>query len=122
MNMFFCHKEDGLPVVVKIAINTAGYMIAKNNPELVKRALPVAKGILQSINDGADNGAMNALVAEAIATLVGKIDADPIIKAAVYAALSQLNINVEVTQTLTFTNDILIDILESFIAGLSTGV
>ena len=122
MNKWICHNKEGLPVVIKIAINTAGFMIAKNNPELAKRALPVAKGIQETIDNGVNNEAMNALLKEAIGTLVGKIDADPIILAAVNMALTQLKIDVAGNIPLTFDNQTLRDIIDSFVAGLETAV
>jgi hypothetical protein len=121
MKTWFCVTEQGLPVTIKIGINTAGYLIKKNNPALITRILPVAEGIKQTIDTGTDNAAMNAILAEAIGELTGHIAGDPVIEAAISATLSQLKIDVvdKKVAPFAFSNEVLKDIIDSFVAGLS---
>lgn len=124
MKKWFCHTEVGLPVTIKIAISTAGYMIKKNNPEQVARIMPVVKGIQETIENGVDNEFLNSLIAEGLVQLVKHISADPIIMAAVNVALAQLKIDIqgEIAKVPKLTNEVIKDMIDSFIAGLETPI
>jgi hypothetical protein len=120
MNSFFC-KSSGLGVAVKLLINAAGVAVARNNIELAKTALPIAKGILEVIDKGIDNEAVNNQLREVITALVEKSSNNPAIVAAISIALSDLNIDLT-GKFPTFDNAEIKDILNSFIAGAEAGI
>ena len=69
MKKWFC-KSEGLDATTKIAVYTAGYCVAKNNQKILAAVLPVAKGIQETIDNGADNEILNAVLKDAIASLL----------------------------------------------------
>ena len=69
MKKWFC-KSEGLDATTKIAVYTAGYCVAKNNQKILAAVLPVALGIQETVDNGADNEIMNAILKDAIASLV----------------------------------------------------
>lgn len=83
---FFCNKD--VKPFFAIAGFNAGYLVARNNPDLVGRALPVADGILTALKGGTPNDALNALFKEAVLDLVG---ADPLIQANMVFLLSMVS-------------------------------
>ena len=51
MKKWFC-KSEGLDATTKIAVY-GGYCVAKNNQKILAAVLPVAKGIQETIDNGA---------------------------------------------------------------------
>jgi hypothetical protein len=123
MKKWFCEKKDGLSAIVKIAAFTAGQMVAQKNPELVKSILPVANGILESLDNGTDNAAINAILNDAIEEVVQHVADDPIATNAIYAALELLKIEVKDYKVIPFelVPAEIKDLIDSFVSGLYRG-
>jgi len=118
---WFC-KSEGLDATTKIAVYTAGYCVAKNNQKILAAVLPVALGIQETVDNGADNEAMNAILKDAIASLVENVSGDVVIQGAVAGVLAQLKIDVTGAADLELSNAAIKDLIDSFVAGMSTPV
>lgn len=121
MKKWFC-KSEGLDATTKIAVYTAGYCVAKNNQKILAAVLPVALGIQETVDDGADNEIMNAILKDAIASLVENVSGDVVIQGAVAGVLAQLKIDVTGAADLELSNAAIKDLIDSFVAGMSTPV
>ena len=121
MKKWFC-KSEGLDATTKIAVYTAGYCVAKNNQKILAAVLPVAKGIQETIDNGADNEILNAVLKDAIASLVERVSDDVVIQGAVAGVLAQLKIDVTGAADLELSNAAIKDLIDSFVAGMSTPV
>jgi hypothetical protein len=121
MKKWFC-KSEGLDATTKIAVFTAGYCVAKKNQKILASVLPVAKGIQETIDNGADNEILNAVLKDAIASLVDRVSDDVVIQGAIAAVLAQLKIDATGAADLELSNAAIKDIIDSFIAGMSTPV
>lgn len=121
MKKWFC-KSEGLDATTKIAVYTAGYCVAKNNQGILASVLPVAQGIKETIDNGADNEIMNAVLKDAIASLVERVSDDVVIQGAIAGVLAQLKIDVTSAAELELSNATIKDIIDSFVAGMSTPV
>jgi hypothetical protein len=121
MSKWFCSKEGGLDVAIKTAAYAAAFLIAKNNKELSRSILPVAVGIKTTVDGGSDNAALNSVLREAITELVNKVSFDAVIQAEVYGVLSLLNINIPEGVFPAFSNEVIIELVDSFVAGLTAG-
>ena len=121
MKKWFC-KSEGLDATTKIAVYTAGYCVAKNNQKILAAVLPVALGIQETVDNGADNEIMNAILKDAIASLVENVSGDVVIQGAVAGVLAQLKIDVTGAAALELSNATIKDIIDSFVAGMSTPV
>ncbi len=122
MKKWFCCKSEGLDATTKIAVYTAGYCVAKNNQKILAAVLPVALGIQETVDNGADNEIMNAVLKDAIASLVERVSDDVVIQGAIAGVLAQLKIDVSSAADLKLSNAAIKDIIDSFIAGMSTPV
>lgn len=121
MKKWFC-KSEGLDATTKIAVYTAGYCVAKNNQKILAAVLPVAKGIQETVENGADNEIMNAVLKDAIASLVDRVSDDVVIQGAIAGVLAQLKIDVSGAADLELSNAAIKDLIDSFVAGMSTPV
>ena len=121
MKKWFC-KSEGLDATTKIAVYTAGYCVAKNNQKILAAVLPVALGIQETVDNGADNEIMNAILKDAIASLVENVSGDVVIQGAVAGVLAQLKIDVSGAADLELSNAFIKDLVDSFVAGMSTPV
>lgn len=121
MKKWFC-KSEGLDATTKIAVYTAGYCVAKNNQKILAAVLPVALGIQETVDNGADNEIMNAILKDAIASLVENVSGDVVIQGAVAGVLAQLKIDVNGAADLELSNAAIKDLIDSFVAGMSTPV
>lgn len=121
MKKWFC-KSEGLDATTKIAVYTAGYCVAKNNQKILAAVLPVALGIQETVDNGADNEIMNAILKDAIASLVENVSGDVVIQGAVAGVLAQLKIDVTGAADLELSNAAIKDLIDSFVAGMSTPV
>lgn len=118
MSNWFC-KEEGLDPVIKIAAFDAGYLIAKNNPALAERAIPVAEGIVATLKGGGSNDAMNSVFQQGVNTLLEQVK-DPLIQANILAVLSMLSFKPETPTVLK--NEQLQGLVESFLNGAKAAV
>ena len=121
MKKWFC-KSEGLDATTKIAVYTAGYCVAKNNQKILAAVLPVALDIQETVDNGADNEIMNAILKDAIASLVENVSGDVVIQGAVAGVLAQLKIDVTGAADLELSNAAIKDLIDSFVAGMSTPV
>ena len=121
MKKWFC-KSEGLDATTKIAVYTAGYCVAKNNQKILAAVLPVALGIQETVDNGADNEIMNAILKDAIASLVDRVSDDVVIQGAIAGVLAQLKIDVNGEADLELSNAFIKDLVDSFVAGMSTPV
>ena len=123
MKKWFCKSEgQGLDATTKIAVYAAGYNVAKNNPKLLAAVLPVATGIKETVDNGADNEILNAVLKDAIASLVERVSDDVVIQGCIAGVLAQLKIDVTSAAALELSNATIKDIIDSFVAGMSTPV
>jgi hypothetical protein len=122
MKKWFCTSENGLDPAVKTAAYMAGYLVAKNNPVFAGSALPVAKGIQATVNGGGDNGALNAVLREAVTELAGKVSDDAVAKAAVLGVLSSLDIDIAAGSFPALENEKIKGLVDSFVAGMTASV
>lgn len=111
MPNFFC-KIDPL---FNIAGFDAGYLFAKNNPELKAGAVGVANGILVALKGGSTNEAINAMLQQAIAEWAEHLN-DPLIQMNVLAIASMLNINLNLPST-SFSNAQIEALINGFLNG-----
>ena len=121
MKKWFC-KSEGLDATTKIAVYTAGYCVAKNNQKILAAVLPVALGIQETVDNGADNEIMNAILKDAIASLVDRVSDDVVIQGAIAGVLAQLKIDVSGAADLELSKAFIKDLVDSFVAGMSTPV
>lgn len=120
---WFCVDEEGLDPHIKTGAFMAAYLIAKNNKELTKSAMPVALAIQKQVDAGGDNEALNALLKQTITELVGKFtDKDPVIKQAIDTLLSSLKINVPAGTFPVLTNKKIDELVDSFVNGMQAGI
>lgn len=115
---FLCASNSGLSVATKILATAAGTAVKMNNPALVTAGMPVIEGIKTAIDGGTDNATMNVVLKEGITALTKNVSSDPVIMAAVEAALSAININVPAGTFPTLDNAAIKDLVDSFCAGL----
>ena len=121
MKSVFCAKAGStLSAVAKIAIQGAGIVIFANNPVLAASIIPAAEAIQKAVDGGTDNVAMNQMLQQGIADLVTHSSDNPAIKAEITLALSLLNFNVAKPPILS--NASLIDLVDTFVAGLKAAV
>lgn len=111
MPKFFCKVDP----ILNIAGFDAGYLFARNNPQLKAGAVGVANGILTALKGGSTNEALNAMLQAAIAEWASKLN-DPLIQMNVLAIASMLNINLELPST-SFSNEQIEAILQGFLNG-----
>ena len=121
MTKWFCADTSSLEPAIKMAANAAGFAIAKNNVDLVKRILPVAQGIQKTVDAGTDNAALNSILKETVTELLPLVSDNPLIQMAVEAALTAVNINVPAGTFPALGNPEIKDLVDSFVAGLGTG-
>lgn len=90
---FFC--KDNVKPIFALAGFDAGYLFAKNNPNLKAEALGVVEGILTALKGGSTTEAVNAMLKEAAMEWVATLK-DPLIEANVMFILTmvQLDLNV----------------------------
>lgn len=120
---WFCFDEEGLEPLIKTGAFMAAYLIAKNNKELAKSAMPVALAIQKQVDAGGDNDALNALLKQTIVELSGKFtDKDPVIKQAIETLLSSLKINVPAGTFPVLTNKKIDELVDSFVNGMQAGI
>lgn len=113
MPNFFC-KIDPL---FNIAGFDAGFLFARNNPELKAGAVGVANGILVALKGGSTNEAINAMLQQAIAEWAAHLN-DPLIQMNVLAIASMLNINLNLPlHPATFSNAQIEALLNGFLNG-----
>ena len=122
MKKWFCSSDEGLGASVKMLIYTAGYAIAKNNKDLAARCLPVANGILDTLVNDGENGAINAMLKEAMQELVEHASDDVVIQGAVLAAIDSLGIDLSAAEPPKLKNEAIKDLLKSFVAGVETAM
>jgi len=115
MKRWFCEKE-GVESVVAMAAFNAGYAVAKNNPELVGRIVPVANGILAVIAAQGEGEAIKSMFSQAVAHLLEKIK-DPLVLANIKFALSQVNFEPDLPNI-----NLSVPQIESLVAGFINGV
>lgn len=121
MSKWFCQTNSGLDVAIKTAVYAAAFLCAKNNKVLAAAILPVATGIKTTVDAGGDNAGMNAVLKEAITELADKVSSDATIQAAVAGVLSSLNINISTGAFPNFSNTVITELIDSFVAGLTAG-
>lgn len=90
---FFC--KDNVKPIFALAGFDAGYLLAKNNPQLKETALGVAEGILTSLKGGSTTEAVNAMLKEAAMEYVENLK-DPLIEANVMFILSMISLDLNV--------------------------
>ena len=115
MSKWFC-SQDGLSSAAKIAAFDAGYLIAKNNPDKAKAILPVAQGIMATVDKGGSQEGMNAVFQQAVGELIAQVG-DPLIQANIEAVLSQVNFNAAAPQPLD--NAVIKGLVDSFVNGMA---
>jgi len=93
MSKWFCVKESVDPAVSMLAY-VAGGLVKANNPALVALTVPVAKGLLETIESGASKESVNSLLKEVTSTLLEKVET-PEVKLAIKAALSKVSYNAD---------------------------
>lgn len=120
MKNWFC-ESNGLSGVVKALVYAAGVAVGQNNKPFVEKASPVASSILAAVDKGVDSTAVNAMLKEAITALVDKASDNPAIKGAVALALTDLQIDIPAGTFPTFEADAVVDMVQSFNAGLLAG-
>ncbi len=113
---WFC-KKDGLAPVVSMGAYDAGYVIAKTKPELKDKIMPVAEGLLQTLEKGTSQEVANNIFAETVHVLITKID-DPLLSANIAFVLSQVNFTVGVKDGQGLSTETIGGIVTAFLNGM----
>jgi hypothetical protein len=93
----------------------AGYLVAKNNKDLMTRAVPVAEGIIKTIDNGSTPEVVSAIFREALNKMLGEID--PVIAANITYVLSQVKFDVGKDKYPVLSNEIIKGLVEAFLNG-----
>jgi|GEM_PF-6758491 hypothetical protein len=113
---WFC-KKDGLAPVVSMGAYDAGYVIAKTKPELREAIVPVADGLLQTLEKGTSQEVANNIFAEAIHVLISKIE-DQFIAANIASVLSQVNFTVGDKAGQGLSTEVIGGLVTAFLSGM----
>lgn len=111
---FFC--KDNVKPIFALAGFDAGYLIAKNNPQIKAAALGVVDGILVALKGGSTTEAVNAMLKEAAMEWVEQLK-DPLIEANVMFILSMVQLDLNGPAIPTFTAPEIEAILTGFKNG-----
>ena len=114
MKKWFCHTEE-LSSVIKMAAYDAGYLVTKNNKDLIGKILPVTDGILKTIEAGTSQEVVNAIFKESVEVLLTKVD--PIVAASIALVLTQANFNVGEKKDPQMKVDVIKGLVEAFTNG-----
>ena len=115
MKKWFCNS-DVLSTGVKILTSEAGYLVTKNNKDLIAGILPVADGILKSIGAGSTKEVVNAVFKEAVELLLTKVD--PLTATAIAAVLAQIHFNIGEDKATDFDVQLIKELIEAFLSGV----
>jgi hypothetical protein len=115
MSKWFC-STDSLSPLIKMAAFDAGYLIAKNNPDLNQRALPIADAIVKTIDGGGSNDTMNAVFQQAVQELLAQVS-DPLIQASIVGVLSQVKFDPKLPN-IKLDNETIHGLVDSFVNGM----
>lgn len=110
---FFCRKR--VKPLFTIAGFSAGYLIAKNNPDFTESALSVINALLNALKEGSDEEVMNALFREAILDLV---ESNPPLQMNLLAILDTIAFDIKAPEASKFSMTELKAMICSFKNGL----
>jgi hypothetical protein len=119
MSSLFC--KGSIDTVVKMAANGTGIAVAIQNPAMAIEIAPVAAALKAKVDGGTDNAVMNGLIQQGITSLLGSVKANPIIMLEANAVLSALNFDSVTGKLPTISNPVIIELVDSFVAGLTAG-